>query len=429
MNSKHLATGLVAVAAGIVLQSPALAGGIERGGYNIDLLFDPSQAAAEASSTFVMPHRKLKNVRDTDPSDGNLNSFGYSSSADDTESYWSPRIGVKGGYQDADCMFDYSQPYGAHSDPGARWAGAAQNVETKINSDNYALTCSYKFDAGPGQLRVIGGANYLEMDGFKERLVLAPEILAAPPALGGFGLSGSGVGRLDLEGHGWGWRAGVAYEIPEYAMRASLVYYSEVKLDNVTGDVDLTNLPSPLGVLINPRTGQPFVPGAGSIIPVSGSTAMPDALELKLQSGIAPDWLAFGSVKWTDWSQLQRIPFYAANGREVTALDLGYRDGWTVTAGVGHKFNEQWSGAVSVTWDRGTSQDYGAQSDTWAFTAGVAYSPTKNVEIRLAGVLGILTSGDSKSMTVDGVPIGDEATYRYGNDFVSAINTSLKVKF
>ncbi len=353
-----------------------------------------------------------------------MNAFGYSSSADDSENYWSPRIGIKGGYENADCMFDYSQPYGAHTNPGANWAGANQNIETKINSDNYALTCSYRFDAGPGQLRVIGGANYLQMDGFKERLVIAPELFTVPP-LAPFGLTGSGIGRLDLEGDGWGWRAGVAYEIPEYALRASLVYYSEVKLNDVTGTVDLTGVP---GLLGSPLLGSP-VPGAGTTIPVSGSTAMPDALELKLQSGIAPDWLAFGSVKWTDWSQLQRIPFYAANGREVTALDLGYRDGWTVTAGVGHKFNEQWSGALSVTWDRGTSQEYGAQSDTWAFTAGVAYSPNKNVEIRLAGVLGILTSGDSKAMTVDGVPIGDEATYSYGNDLVTAINTSLKVKF
>jgi long-chain fatty acid transport protein len=405
----------MAVAAFGAMQLPAQAGGIERGGYNIDLLFDRSPAAVEATATYVMPQRKLKNATDTDPSDGNLNLLGYSSTADDTEDYWSPRVGAKFGYQDFDCLIDYSQPYGAHSDPGARWAGAAQNVETKINSDNYAATCSYRFDAGPGQVRLIGGASYLQMDGFKERLVLAPEILA-----GSFGLSGSGIGRLDLEGDGWGWRAGVAYEIPEYAMRVSLVYFSEVKLDNITGDVDLTGIPAALGGV---------VPGAGSVIPVTGSTSMPDALELKLQSGIAPDWLAFGSVKWTDWSQLQRIPFYTSGGVEVTALDLGYRDGWTVTAGLGHKFNDEWSAAASVTWDRGTSQDYGAQSDTWALSAGVAYSPNKNVEIRLAGVLGILTSGKSSSMTVDGVPIGNEASYDYGNDLVTAINTSLKIKF
>jgi long-chain fatty acid transport protein len=414
MVSKLISRGVFALVAGCTLQSPALAGGIERGGYNIDLLFDPSSVAIESTATFVMPQRKLKNVTDTFAGDGALNTLGYSSSVEETEDYWSPRIGAKAGFEGFDCLVDYSQPYGAHTNPGARWAGANQNIETKINSDNYALTCSYKFDAGPGDLRVIAGANYLQMDGFKERLVMAPERIAA------LGMTGSGVGRLDLEGDGWGWRAGVAYEIPEYALRASLMYYSQVKLNSVTGEVDLTNLPAGLGGAI---------PGAGTVIPVEGSTAMPEAIELKLQSGIAPDWLAFGSVKWTNWSVLQRIPFYSAGGAEVTALELGYRDGWTVTGGVGHKFNEQWSGAVSLTWDRGTSQGFGTLTDTWTVGAGVAYSPNKNVEIRLAGVLGVLTGGSSSAVTIDGIAAGDEATYRFGDDLVAALSTSLKVKF
>lgn len=409
MISRHITRGLLALGAGWVLQSSALAGGLERGGYNIDLLFDPSRFAAESTATFVMPQRKAKNVTDTNPLNGNLNTIpGYSTSADDSESYFSPRVGVKAAIGDAaDCMFDYSQPYGAHTNPGARWAGASDNVETKVNSDNYAVTCSYKFDMGPGQFRVIGGVNYLKMDGFKERLLVPPEAI---------GFAATGIGRLELEGDGWGWRAGVAYEIPEYALRASLMYYSEVKLNEVTGTVDLTQVPA-------------FVhPLGGLIIPVEGSTSMPEAIELKLQSGIAPDWLAFGSVKWTDWSQLQRIPFYNS-GVEITSLDLGYRDGWTVTGGIGHKFNDQWSGAVSVTWDRGTSQEYGTQTDTWLFGAGVSYSPNQNVEIRLGGVIGILTGGDSGPTTIGGVDVGDEATYEFDDDLVAALSTSLKVKF
>ncbi|MCF6370712.1 OmpP1/FadL family transporter [Rhizobium halophilum] len=417
MKKTVISKGILALAAAAGLGSTAMAGGLERGGYNIDLLFDPGRFAAESTATYVMPQRKLKNVVDTNPLNGNLNTTpGYDDSADDSENYWSPRIGAKAGFGDADCMFDYSQPYGAHTKPGDDWAGANENIETKVNSDNYALTCSYSMDAGPGQFRVIGGVNYLEMDGFKERLVISPEQITA--LTGGF-FSGSGVGRLDLEGDGWGWRAGVAYEIPEYALRASLMYYSQVKLGDITGTVDLTGIPAVLGGAI---------PGAGTVIPVEGSTAMPDALELKLQSGIAPDWLAFGSVKWTDWSQLQRIVFYN-NGTEVTSLDLGYRDGWTVTGGVGHKFNEQWSGAVSVTWDRGTSQDFGVQSDTWLLTTGLAYTPRENVEFRLAGVIGILTSGESTSSTIDGVPVSDEADYEYDSDLVTALSASMRVRF
>lgn len=418
MKTKLISKGLMVLAAGCAFHAPAMAGGLERGGYNIDLLFDQGRFAAESTATFVMPQRKLKNVVDTNPTNGDLNTLpGYEDSADDSENYWSPRIGAKAGFGDADCMFDYSQPYGAHTKPGDDWTGANENIETKVNSDNYALTCSYSFDAGPGQFRVIGGVNYLEMDGFKERLVVAPELISL--SSGGL-VTGSGVGRLDLEGDGWGWRAGVAYEIPEYALRASLMYYSQVKLNDVSGTVDLTGVPAFLGGAVL---------GAGTVIPVEGSTAMPDAVELKLQSGIAPDWLAFGSVKWTDWSQLQRIVFYNTGGTEVTSLDLGYRDGWTVTGGIGHKFNDQWSGAFSVTWDRGTSQDFGVQSDTWLFTTGVAYTPTENVELRLAGVIGILTSGDSTTSSIDGVPVGDEADYEYDNDLVTALSASVRVRF
>ena len=154
----------------------AFAGGLERGGYNIDLLFDPSRFAADATATYVMPDRTLDNVVDIDPADGlgsNGIGGGEANGVRDTEDYWVPRIGVKfGAYDAVDCMFDYSQPWGAHTNPGDDWVGVNYDIETKVNSDNYAGTCSYKFQAGKGELRLIGGAFYQEMDGFQERLVL-----------------------------------------------------------------------------------------------------------------------------------------------------------------------------------------------------------------------------------------------------------------
>nr|WP_183899895.1 OmpP1/FadL family transporter [Rhizobium metallidurans] len=392
------------------LAQPAFAGGLDRGGYNIDQLFDASQFSIQSGVIYVMPQRKLKNVQDlqtTSPllgGNGNLN--GRSSTADDTENYAVPYGGIKAGYGDLDCLVDYSEPFGAHTNPGANWAGANNNIETKITTRNYGATCSYKFDVGPGQLRVIGGTFYQEVEGFKERLVYS---FGAPPLP-------NGTGRLDLEDQAWGWRAGVAYEIPEYALRASLIYNSRVKYDNLTGTVDLTN--------------SPLTPGyGGKITNVTGSAEAPDSLELKVQSGIATDWLAFGSVKWTNWSVLQTVPFRDAAGVELASLDLAYRDGWTTTAGIGHKFNDQWSGAVSLTWDRGTSDGYGSQTDTWLLGLGAAYSPTENIEWRLAGSLGIMTSGESGTIVKDGVTYGDDVTYSFGNDLVAAISTSIKVKF
>jgi len=398
---------ITAAVAVLLTSTAASAGGLERGGYNIDLLFDPSTYAAEAAATYVNPQRELDNVVDVNPANGigsNGIGGGQTNGVGETESYWVPRIGVKAGFGDSvDCMADYSQPWGAHTKPGASWMGANDNIETKIESDNYAATCSYKWDVGKGQFRIIGGGFYQEVGGFKERFV-SP--LVAP----GF----DGIGRLDLEGSGWGWRAGAAYEIPEYAFRASLVYNSAVDLDNLGGTIDLTKVQLP-------------IPGGGSFpgskYDVSSFASMPDSLELKVQSGVAPGWLVFGSVKWTDWSQLQVIQVNAnepSPTRPATSLVLLYRDGWTVTGGVGHKFNDQWSGAASLTWDRGTSHGYGNQTDTWTLGTGVSYSPTENVELKLAGAVGLLTSGSS---------VGEDVKYDFGNDIVTAISTSLKVKF
>lgn len=429
MRKNKLGLGAMA-AVSLLAATSAHAGGLERGGYNIDLLFDPSDYAAEAAVTYVNPQRKLNNVRDSDTGlnpigGGNLNNR-PNNGIGATEGYWVPRVGFKASIGDAvNCMADYSEPWGAHLNQGANWAGANENIEIKIDTENYAATCSYSFDVGPGQLRLIGGGFYQEVSGFQERLVADPIGLGLGPL--------TGVGRLDMKGDGWGWRAGVAYEIEEYALRTSLVYNSAVDLDNLSGTLNLTQLPANVTAY------------TGKITPVYGSVSLPDSLEFKFQTGVAPGWLVFGSVKWTDWSQLQSVPFCAKgtgpcvpglitspvnpSNPELTSIDLLYRDGWTVSGGVGHKFNDQWSGALSLTWDRGVSTGVGTHTDTWTVGAGVSYAATENIELRLAGALGLLTSGSSGATTRDGRTYGQRASYDFDNDLVTAISTSLKIKF
>ncbi|MDR6758602.1 long-chain fatty acid transport protein [Mycoplana sp. BE70] len=440
MHRNTLTSGAIGLAA-FALSSTALAGGLERHGYDVDLLFEKSPYVFDGTVTYVMPNRELKNAVDHSVPAGNptnLNNIGtYSTSADGAQNYVDPYVGAKAAIGDSiDCMIDYSEPWGANANPGRFWTGAKDMTEIEVFSRNYGGTCSYKFDAGPGQFRVIGGGFYQEIGGHKEAIVFAPEILPALGAeLGGLDFSGfSGLGRLEgMEDRSGGWRLGIGYEIPEYAMRASLVYNSRVKYDSIGGTLNLTGVPAATALLeTNLLKRAVYERVFGQKTPVIGSATLPDSLELKLQSGVAPDWLAFGSVKWTNWSLLQSVAFTCdgsaafcgnATGVPLTALDLFYRDGWTVTGGVGHKFNEQWSGGASLTWDRGTSTVTGSNSDSWTVGLGTAYTPTENVELRFAGALGILTGGESNPTNMT------TASYEYGTDLVSALSAELKVKF
>ncbi|MCP9231438.1 outer membrane protein transport protein [Mesorhizobium sp. LMG 17147] len=382
------------------------AGGFDRGGVNIDQLFDAAPYSFDAGVTYVSPQRKLKNVQRLDGS-------GLSTSAVDVGGdYAVPHVGIKANIlEPVDCLATYTRPYGADANFGMNNAYSPTAVKYAVDTDDFGLTCSYKVNVGKGAIRFIGGVSYQQVDAFLSRQTLLA-----------FGNTGLGIFKLSDEA--WGWRAGAAYEIPEIALRASLMYSSSYKYDGLSGTVDTTGF----------RGAFPadLIPGSTGVYPVSASAEIPQALEFKLQSGIAPGWLAFGSVRWQEWSKLGVIAINGVRSPVTGApspvsFDLLYRDGWTVTGGIGHKFTDQLSGVVSLTWDRGTSTTSGYQSDTWAVASGVSYSPNDQVEVRLGGSIGVLTSGSS---TFSGV--GDEAnavTYSYDNDLLLAGSASVKIKF
>ncbi|OJX99536.1 MAG: aromatic hydrocarbon degradation protein [Rhizobiales bacterium 63-22] len=270
-------------------------------------------------------------------------------------------------------------------------------IEQKITSRDFGINCSYRIPVGEkGYFRILGGVSYQELKGYQSKLV--------PP---GTPFGGTfRVATLDVEDRGVGWRIGGAYELPEYALRATLVYQSEVKY-NLDGTI--SNLaPIPLNV--------------------NSDVAAPQSVEFKFQTGIAPDWLAMASVKWTDWKSIQSIAFTSVNntavglpnGRKITSLDLYYRDGWTIMGGIGHKFNEKWSGAATVTWDRGTSTGWTSQTNLWLFGLAADFKPQKHLSFRLAGAVGWLGSGTLKDTV---------STSDFGNDLVTALSLTAKVKF
>jgi long-chain fatty acid transport protein len=410
MSNPYLKSLLAAGYISTAIVGTASAGGFDRGGIGIDLLFDESRFATDAGVTYISPQRKFKNVTrlpvaQTPP-------LPTSASVDVGGDFTVPRFGIKVNIiEPVDCLGTYTEPYGADADYGTGNAYSPTASEFKVETKDFGLTCSYKMQMGKGVARLIGGVSYQEVDAFQARQTL-------------LAFGNTGLGKFNLSDDAWSWRIGAAYEIPEIAFRASLVYNARYSYD-LAGTVNTTGF----GPVLGPTIPLPLVTG---IFPITASTEIPQAVELKMQSGIAPGWLAFGSIRWQEWSKLQSIPIdgvirvTTGTVSTTTSFDPFYQDGWTISGGVGHKFNDQLSGAASITWDRGTSTVSGYQSDTWTVSAGGSYTPNKKIEVRLGGSLGVLTSGSSGPAGTDPANF---VTYEYGNDLVAALSGSLKVKF
>src|SRR5581483_11020812 len=213
-----------------------------------------------------------------------------------------------------------------------------------------------------------------------------------------------------------GWRAGFGYEIPQYALRATLFYNSAI-------DYDMTG------------TGTLLAGGAYSG-PVFGAITMPQSVELKVQSGVAPGWLAFGSLKWTDWSVARNMPICIAGtpvcsqATAVSGLTLLWKDSWTATIGAAHQFSGQFSLAGSLTWDQGASQGFTSQTDTWTFGLTAIVEPNPRARFMLGGTLGVLTAGSESTATLaDGSPHPVGYTASFGNDLVYSLSASASLRY
>jgi long-chain fatty acid transport protein len=234
-----------------------------------------------------------------------------------------------------DCLASYTISNAASSDNRGKVDSRGKLTED-FQTDEYALICSYGFQVGAGELSVLGGGYYEAFEYDLSAITFVAPGVTSPLA-------------VKLKDQDIGWRAGLAYEIPEIAFRALLMYRSGASY-SATGDANFS--------------------GVGVIAPATGKGELPQSLELKLQSGIAEDWLAFGSVKWVDWSVLERLDLQF--GSTSSSNQYYWRDGWTVTAGVGHKFTDSVSAFTSLAWDRGVSTGWDLYGQTVTVAAGVS---------------------------------------------------------
>ena len=254
----------------------------------------------------------------------------------------------------------FDQPYGADtfyrqgSFPDAfNYAGSLADVKT------YQVSGVLAYDVNPN-VKVYGGLR-------AERL----DAKAAVPFVSGYSVDAG-------KNWGYGYLVGAAYARPEIALRVALTYMSKI-----AHDLD---------------TDEELLIGGDAFFRDHTSTDVdtPQSVSLEFQTGINPKTLAFGSVRWVDWSEFDiSPPLYEQAiaqliGEPRPLVDYA-DDWWTYNLGIGRQLTANLAGSVSITYEPsiggtmttlgpydgrttgsiGLSYDYGQINVTGGLTYGV----------------------------------------------------------
>ncbi|MEG0196834.1 MAG: outer membrane protein transport protein [Acinetobacter sp.] len=201
--------------------------------------------------------------------------------------------------------------------------------------------------------------------------------------------------RYDLdapETTGIGWVAGVAYSIPEIALKAAVTYRS--KIDHDMQMTESLNILHPLAGRVDLGTS------------IEESTiSTPQSVNLDLQTGVMENTIAFANIRWVDWSNFKISPKKLYNFTKQTTgngmhLAAYYDDQISANLGLGRKFNDQLSATVSVGWDSGSGElvtTLGPTEGYWNIGLGAQFNPAENYFIA-AGVK-YFWLGDAKAQS------------------------------
>lgn len=157
-----------------------------------------------------------------------------------------------------------------------------------------------------------------------------------------------------------GFVLGASYEIPSIAMRVALTYSSET---------DHGMRRSVGGQIVN--------------------VTLPTSINLDFQTGIAKDTLLFGSIRWAEWTTTTLVDPVAG------ALVSHSNDPITYTLGVGRRFSDTWSGAVTLGHEKrqgGRSTDLAPTDGNNSIGLGLTYTMDN---IRVTGGVRYVKIGDA----------------------------------
>jgi long-subunit fatty acid transport protein len=354
----------------------AQAGGVERSTQSVAILFEQGRYAEFSLGHF-----------DPDLSGNLLAPIGPfpagSGSGDMAAGYASVSLGYKAPLSDRlDLAIILDEPIGAKVRyPGQFGVFPYPLAGTTADLTSSAVTAllKYKFE---NNVSVYGGLRYQTVKG----VVSIPFV--GFPALGGYTLETNNDSEL-------GYVVGIAWEKPEIAARVALTYNSAI-----THTLNATETLS------------------GAAVPAgSFDTEVPQSVNLEFQSGIAKDTLLFGSIRWVEWSAFVIDPPGYPNA--LGPLVSYPKDRVTYNLGVGRRFNENWSAAITFGYEPRDGETTGnlGPSDGFA-SVGLAATYTMDKVKITAGVRYVdigdtVTSLGANFENNDGIGVGIRVGYTF----------------
>ena len=347
---KHFAMVTTAM---LAATSGAYAGGVERSTQSVAILFEKGRYAELSFGHFS-------------PDVSGTVGGGALSSGDMSSSYNSWALGYK---MDIGERLDFAmildQPIGADvAYPGTLGLGSYPLAGTTAELSSSAITAllRYSFE---NNVSVYGGLRYETVHG-----------VVSIPLVGGYTLNTNHDSEL-------GYVVGLAWEKPEIAARVALTYNSAI-----THELESLEF----GAL------------AGSF-----ETEVPQSVNLEFQTGIAKDTLLFGSIRWADWSEFEIAPDGYATATGGTALVDYSKDRITYNLGIGRRFNETWSGAVTIGYEPSDGETTGNLGPTDGFRSiGLAATYTMD-NLKITGGIRYVDIGDATTNPPIGASFTDNS--------------------
>lgn len=300
-------SALFATTAIIFGSTAAFAGGLDRSGQPIGIIFQDGNRAEFALG------RTLPGLTGT----GLFTGHEYDNVGD---AFSTLTGGLKMDLNDRFALaLIYDQPFGSDVNYGGSSAATELGGTSAVASTSgLTAVLRYKID---DRFSVHGGVKIQTAEG---------EI-----SFGGLAYGALNGYKVTLESdQATGWLAGAAYEIPDIALRVALTYSSEI-----THEMDTTETIA--------------VAGVGNVGLSSGTETeveTPRSVNLDFQTGVAENTLVFGQVRWAEWSNFLISPQYFASvtgGGSISDLD----NSTTYTLGVARRFTDRFAASVSASYE------------------------------------------------------------------------------